>query len=106
MTRCTVRLTPEALHDLERLFDFVLEPELAGAAGRPELAEQALDAIREGLQLLERFAFTCRKVGDSPFLRELLIAHGHSGYVALFEIEDERTVTVAAVRHPRESDLH
>ena len=52
MTRYTVRLTPEALHDLERLFDFVLEPELAGAAGRPELAEQALDAIREGLQLL------------------------------------------------------
>ena len=106
MTRCTVRLTTEALHDLERLFDFVLERELAGAAGRPELAEQALDAIREGLQLLERFAFTCRKVGDSPFLRELLIAHGHSGYVALFEIEDERTVTVAAVRHQRESDFH
>lgn len=52
MTRYTVRLTPEALHDLERLFDFVLERELAGAAGRPELAEQALDAIREGLQLL------------------------------------------------------
>ena len=52
MTRYTVRLTPEALHDLERLFDFVLERELAGAAGRPELAEQALHAIREGLQLL------------------------------------------------------
>lgn len=45
-------------------------------------------------------------MGDSPFLRELLIAHGHSGYVALFEIEDERTVTVAAVRHQRESDFH
>jgi plasmid stabilization system protein ParE len=106
MTRYTVRLTPEAQDDLERLFDFVLERELASAAGRPELAEQALDAIRAGLQLLERFPFTCRKVGDSPFLRELLIAYGHSGYVALFEIEDAGMVTVAAVRHQRESDFH
>ena len=27
-----------------------------------------------------------------------------SGYVALFEIEDSRTVTILAVRHQREDD--
>ena len=71
-----------------------------------ELAEQVLTAISEGLKLLERCPFTCRKVGSSPFLRELLISWGHSGYVALFEIEGDHTVTVAAVRHQRESDYH
>jgi hypothetical protein len=39
-------------------------------------------------------------------LRELLIPFGHSGYVALFEIEDASTVTVLAVRHLREDDYH
>jgi hypothetical protein len=38
--------------------------------------------------------------------RELLIPFGHSGYVALFEIDDARTVTVTAVRHQREEDYH
>jgi hypothetical protein len=42
----------------------------------------------------------------SPRWRELLIPFGHSGYVALFEIDDDRTVTVTAVRHQREDDYH
>jgi len=45
--------------------------------------------------------------GDgSPFLRELVIPFGGAGYVALFEVEDQRTVTVLAVRHQREDDYH
>lgn len=106
MKRYRVRLTAEAQEDLECLFDHVLERELARATGAPEVAEQVLTAISEGLKLLERFPFTCRKVGSSPFLRELLISWGHSGYVALFDIEGDHTVTVAAVRHQRESDYH
>ena len=42
----------------------------------------------------------------NPFLRELLITFGASGYVALYEIEDELTITILAVRHPRENDYH
>jgi len=41
-----------------------------------------------------------------PRWRELLIPLGHFGYVSLFEIDDERTVTVTAVRHQREEDYH
>ena len=49
--------------------------------------------------------FSYRKVrADNPFLRELLIPFGAAGYVALFEIEEERTVTVLAVRHQLEDD--
>jgi plasmid stabilization system protein ParE len=103
----TVRLTAEAEADLVRLFDFIVERELArGAAADFNLAEQALQAIQLGLKLLERFPFTCRKVGASPFVRELIIPFGHTGYVALFEIVDARSVLVGAVRHQREDDYH
>lgn len=97
-----VRFAPEAEQDLLRLFDFLLEQDLA-------LAEKARVAIGKALELLETFPFSCRKAsggGGSPFLRELLIPFGNSGYVALFEIEDARFVTILAVRHQREEDYH
>ena len=71
-----------------------------------DVAQQALDAIRRGIETLQWTPFTCRKVGASPFLRELVIPLGHAGYIALFEIVDDRTVVVAAVRHQREDDYH
>jgi plasmid stabilization system protein ParE len=101
-----VRLTRDAEADLERLFDFVLERELARDAGDLTLAEQAVAALRAGIATLRTSPFTCRKAGQSPFLRELIIPFGRSGYVALFEIEDESTVTVVAVRHQLEDDYH
>lgn len=91
---------------MDRLFDYVFERELASPSGRWQLAEEALDAVSEGLKLLERFPFTCRKAGQDPFMRELVIPFGHTGYVALFEIGEGHTVTVAAVRHQREDDFH
>lgn len=101
-----VRLTREAEGDLERLFDFVLEREVARTSGDLELAEQAIVAIRAGLATLQTSPFTCRKVGQSPFLRELIIPFGRSGYVALFDIVDPSDVVVAAVRHQLEDDYH
>lgn len=96
-----VRLTADALKDLDRLYDFLLERDLGAA-------ERALTAIERALALLAYSAFSCRKalLQKSPRWRELLIPFGHSGYVALFEIEDERTLTVTAVRHQREEDYH
>ena len=102
----TVLLTPQAEDDLLRLFDFIIERELARDSGDLAIAGQALDAIRSGLKLLERFPFTCRKAQDSAFLRELVNPYGHTGYVALFEIADASTVVVAAVRHQREDDYY
>lgn len=80
-----VRLTREAEADLERLFDFVLERELARAGGDLTLPERAAAALRAGFATLRTSPFTCRKVGRSPFLRELVVPFGRSGYVALFE---------------------
>ncbi len=101
-----VRLTRGAEADLERLFDFVLERELGRSDGDLELAEQALVAIRAGIATLKTSPFTCRKAGQSPFLRELIIAFGRSGYVALFEIVGTTEVVVSAVRHQLEEDYH
>ena len=102
MKRFRVRFTPEAEADLLRLFDFLLEQDVAAA-------ETAREAIGKAIELLEVFPFSCRKAvgGDSnPFLRELIIPFGAAGYVALFEIENRDTVTILAVRHQREEDYH
>jgi plasmid stabilization system protein ParE len=101
-----VRFTRAAQSDLERLFDFVLERELASETGDLDLPEQALAAVRAGLATLSSSPFTCRKASDSPFLRELVIPFGRSGYVALFEIVGATEVVVLAVRHQLEDDYH
>ena len=96
-----VRLTRDALEDLEQLYEFLVERDLSAA-------ERALTAIEKALELLAFSPFSCRKAlqQSDPRWRELLIPFGRSGYVALFEIDDERTLTVAAVRHQREDDYH
>ncbi len=101
-----VRLTKAAQADLDRLFDFLIERELSRDGGNLELAELAMAALRAGFSTLKSSPFTCRKAGSSPFLRELIVPFGRSGYVALFEIEDESTVSVIAVRHQLEDDYH
>ncbi len=101
-----VRLTRTAEADLERLFDFVLDRELERDGGDLDLAEQALVAIRAGFATLRASPFTCRKAGQSPFLRELIIPFGRSGYVALFDIFGSSDVVVSAVRHQLEDDYH
>ena len=101
-----VVLTAEAEKDLLRLFDFLVERELSRDGGDLDLARRAIEAIKAALKFLERFPFSCRKVGESPFLRELVITFGHTGYVALFEIIDNKTVAIGAIRHQREDDYH
>lgn len=101
-----VRLTREAESGLERLFDFVLERELTRSDGDLTLPERAIAALRAGIATLKTSPFTCRKAGRSPFLRELVVPFGHTGYVALFEVEDAATVTILAVRHQLEDDYH
>lgn len=95
-----VRYTASAQEDLRRLYAFLLENDL-------QAARRARDAIAKAVTFLQDFPFSCRKVDpENPFLRELVIPFGSTGYVALFEIEDHSTVTVLAIRHQREDDYH
>lgn len=95
-----LRFTEEAAEDLERLYRFAVEND-------PAAANQAFNRIEQAWVMLEEFPFSCRKpIAANPFIRELLIPFGSSGYVALFEIENDKTVTVLALRHQREEDYH
>ena len=98
MKRFRVRLTAEARSDLLRLFTFLVEKD-------PDVARRARVSIENALGMLQFSPFSCRKaLRENPFLRELVIPFGSAGDVALFEIDDEKTITVLAVRHQRESD--
>ena len=102
MNTYRVVLAPEAQEDLERLYLFSLELDAA-------LAERALAAIENAYGLLRHSPFSCRKAADGklgPLVRELVISFGASGFVALFEIVDDQTVLIAALRPQRESDYH
>jgi hypothetical protein len=70
------------------------------------LPTQAITALRSGIATLKTSPFTCRKAGQSPFLRELIVPFGRSGYLALFEIQHDSSVAVLAVRHQLEDDYH
>jgi len=95
----TVRFAPAAAKDLQRLFDFLAERDAKSA-------RRARSAIAKGLEFLRTFPFSCRKASPQhPLLREMIISFGVNGYVALFEIEDNQTVTVLAIRHQREEDF-
>ena len=98
-----VRFTEDAREDFQRLYDWLLQQ----ADGEFTVAERALQAIGDGVTVLELAPLSCRKACvENPFLRELVIGFGASGYVALFEVEDGQTVTVLAIRHQREDDYH
>ena len=100
MKRYKVRFTPEAEGELLRLYDFLLERDIAAV-------ERALVAIKDAVELLSFSPFSCRKaLQENPFLRELIIPFASTGYVALFEIESDRIVNILAVRHQREEDYH
>lgn len=100
MDRYEVWFTLEAEEDLIRLYDFLLERDIA-------VADCALAAIRGAIELLRFSPFSCRKaVSENPFLRELLVPFGSAGYIALFEIDVGNAVNIVAVRHQREEDYH
>ena len=86
----------EALADLERILEF-------NAARDPASALEHLRRIREGVLILEGHPEIGRKVAGFP-QRELVISHGGSGYVALYEhSRAENLIRVVAVRHQREA---
>ena len=95
-----LRVSAAAQEDLERLFEFLAAKDLSSAI-------RARDAIEKAYDFVELMPFACRKADESnPFLRELVIPFGSAGYVALFEIEDDKTVTILAIRHQLEEDFH
>lgn len=100
-----IRYTDTARDDLFRLFDFLLER--AQTLEAFDEAQLAVDTITRQIEIhLSRTPFIYRKAGQCPFLRELIIPFHNSGYVALYEIENGKTINILAVRHQFEDDYH
>ncbi len=85
---------PGALHDLDRLAEFLLEQSPADAVSTGPLISSALSVLKEHPMI--------GRPTDAG-LRELLISRGRSGYVALYRYDPASdTVVALAIRHQRE----
>lgn len=100
-----VRYTDGARDDLLRLFDFLLAR--AQTAEDLDDAQVVIEAITSAVEgQLSRTPFIYRKVGPSPFWRELIVPCRGRGYVVLYEVENAQAVNILAVRHQLEDDYH
>lgn len=92
-----VIITLGAARGLERCRRFLAEK-------NPRAARRAADAIKRALWSLADFPEIGRPVPEEPDCRELIIAFGDSGYIALYRYEaSEDAVFVLAVRHQKEA---
>ncbi len=99
MTR-TLRYSRQFYDDLERYYRHLAQLDL-------DLAESCYEAVFKTMRILEDFPFVGRKAIDEDALaRELLVPFGSSGYVILYDIDNDHTVTILAIRHQREDDYH
>ena len=84
-----------ALADLERIVDYLLERE-------PDLVAPVIGLIEEAVMILVHHPHIGREVEEG--LRELVISHGATGYLALYEYEPtSNRVLIYAIRHQREA---
>jgi plasmid stabilization system protein ParE len=87
--------SPLALLDVQRLYRFL-------APKNSEAAKRAVQAIRQGVKVLEQQPGLGRPVEDmDDEFRDWIIDFGDSGYVARYRV-DQQSITILAVRHQKE----
>lgn len=85
----------QALADLERLTNFLLEQDVNAALS-------TMDLIEEALTILRRHPYIGRRLDED--LYELVISRGNTGYVALYSFEElYDAVLILAIRHQGEA---
>jgi plasmid stabilization system protein ParE len=93
-----IRYTKDALDDLDRLYTYLVQYDLA-------LAQRAYAVVQAAISSLEKFPHSHRMAkGGDPALREMVISFGTTGYVVLYRIVSDDLLSVAAIRHQREDD--
>ncbi|MGH8532103.1 MAG: type II toxin-antitoxin system RelE/ParE family toxin [Gammaproteobacteria bacterium] len=89
------QLSPRAVTDLERIFEFIAERD-------PTAALATIRDVREAVQILAHHPLIGRLVDTHR--RELIISKGRTGYVALYRwFEATDTALVLRIRHQREA---
>ena len=84
-----------AVNDLVRLTDFLIDADI-------NVASETVDLIEEAVSILDRHPLIGRSVDEE--IRELVISRGATGYVALYSFEEHRNaILILAIRHQREA---
>lgn len=87
---------PEALTDIDRLYDFLI-------AKNPIAAQKAMLAIDEGISLLLENPRLGIEMDHNAAVRQLFVPFGKSAYVLRYRIDGSRdTLVVVRVWHGRE----
>lgn len=87
----------EALGDLETIFEFNFERD-------PATAPAHIEAVRSAVLVLDAHPNIGRPIGGGSTLRELVVSHGQTGYIALYEhAPAEDLIRIVAIRHQREA---
>jgi len=87
----------EAFDDLEQIFEF-------NYARDPAAALAHIEAVRSAVLILDAHPRIGRPTGGRSALRELVISHGETGYIALYEhAQAEDLVRIVGIRHQREA---
>jgi addiction module RelE/StbE family toxin len=85
----------QALADLERLTDFLVETV-------PTAAIETVDLITEAIEILENHSLVGRPAEQD--MRELVISRGVTGYLALYSYDEAHDIVlILAIRHQREA---
>ena len=88
--------SPQALHDVQRLYRFLAPKNL-------ESAKRAVTAIRQGVNVLSLQPGMGRPVEDMENeFRDWIIDFGDGGYVARYRIDGQQLI-ILAVRHQKEA---
>ena len=87
--------SPQALHDVQRLYRFLAPKNL-------ESAKRAVTAIRQGVNVLSLQPGMGRPVEDMENeFRDWIIDFGDGGYVSRYRIDGQQLI-ILAVRHRKE----
>lgn len=90
-----VKWLPEALLDIQRLYDFLAET-------NPTAATHAIERIRDSARQLESFPEIGRTLHDGTERKEIYSAFGSGCYVIRYRIDAAGDPVVIRVWHSRE----
>lgn len=92
----SIKYSAQAITDFQRLHDLL-------ATQDKEVAKRAVSVIRDALQKVADMPERFRPVDGKMYHREAIIDFGSSGYIARFRHLQSGDITIARIKHQKES---
>jgi plasmid stabilization system protein ParE len=91
-----LKFSPASIADLARLREFLITK-------NEKAAEKAKQEIISRIEALPQMPEAHRPVEGQPFLRDLIIKFGASGYIARYHYQRGGDIHILRIRHQREA---